>query len=85
MSVTPLRRTDTPDLDDAAGGPDPVPAPVDGEHVEHVRRAYMHAAECVRHLGKALDLLDDEPLEEPGDDDVTPADPQVDDNPQGER
>jgi hypothetical protein len=82
-----LRRSDTPDLDDAAGGADPVPAPIDGEHIEHVRRAYIHIAECARHLGKALDLLDTEPIEEEpgGDDDVTPADPQVDDNPAGNR
>jgi hypothetical protein len=86
MSVIPLRRSDTPGPDYTAGGPDPVPAPIDGEHIAHVRRAYMHAAECVRHLGKALNLLDTKPIEEePGDnDDVTPADPTIDNNPQGD-
>jgi hypothetical protein len=38
-------------------------------------------------LRKALDLLDTEPIEEPGDDDLPPVqfDRAVDGNPQGER
>jgi hypothetical protein len=38
---------------------------------------------CARHLGKALALLDDEPLRDAGDDiDPVQFDPAVDDNPQ---
>jgi hypothetical protein len=31
-------------------------------HVEHLGEALDHCEACARHLGKALDLLDDEPI-----------------------
>jgi hypothetical protein len=82
--VIPLRRSDTPDLDDITGGPDPVPASLDGEHVEHLHKAYAHMTACARHLKTALALLDGGPLGGGGDDiDPVEFDPAVDDNPEG--
>jgi hypothetical protein len=42
----------------------PLPADVmpDVTSVEHLREALDHCAACARHLGKALDLLDGEPI-----------------------
>jgi hypothetical protein len=68
------RRSDTPDLDDVTGLPDPVSPPFDREYVEHLHQAYGHMAKCVGRLERALDLLgsepiDDEPLVGSGDED----------------
>jgi hypothetical protein len=59
-----LYRSNDPGLDDLTGGPDPVPAPLDGEHVEHLHKAYGHIAKCVKRLERALDLLNEEPLDD---------------------
>jgi hypothetical protein len=59
-----LRRSDTPGLDNIAGGPDPVPTPLDGEYVEHLSWAYDHMTKCARRLEKALDLLGEEPIDD---------------------
>src|ERR1700719_2391902 len=88
MSVIPFHRADDPDLDDVIGGEGPPPngeSDPDGEHTEHLRRAYGHMAKCARRIERALALLDEGPLTG-GADDIDPVqfDPAVDDNPQGD-
>jgi hypothetical protein len=56
-------------LGDVIGGEDPPPMgetdPLpDGEHAEHLRRAYGHMTKCVKRLEKALDLLEGAPLDD---------------------
>jgi hypothetical protein len=69
--VVSFRRSDTPGLDDAAGGEDPPPEGVsdplpNGEH-ELLTQALCHMTRCAKRIERAIGLLDNEP--EKGDDD----------------
>jgi hypothetical protein len=41
-----------------------VPAPLPDEHFEHLHKAYSHIAKCVKRLERALDLLNEEPIDD---------------------
>jgi hypothetical protein len=71
-NVVPFYRSDTPGLDDAAGGEGPPPEgesdPLSSEH-ELLTKALRHATKCMQHIERSLGeigeddkLLDDEPL-----------------------